>query len=382
MAAIQYHCSDSINISDLVGCDQSKVGPRCYELVLHLHRNDQQLISESTRVGRIMTDERFPVIYSTLTPKALVERVLPCYDIEAVRQCQFWNRGLSDVYLIETATVPYILRVSHAHWRSQADIEFELALLDFLHQHRIPVAYPLHTRSGDLAVTVNAPEGNRYASLFIYAPGQVALGDLNSTQGQILGQTVAKMHLAGQDFYTAIERHPLTLKYLLDDSLNLIAPFLQHRSADFDYLQGAIAQIKQQLQDFPQVPPFWSICWGDPHSGNVHFTADNQLTLFDFDQCGYGWRIFEIAKFWQVSLCSGASRNIRDAFLSGYQSVQPLTAAEMQALQPFTQVAQIWRWAISLNHAMIHDYSRLDDHYFKVRLEQLKMLRSPDWQLF
>jgi Ser/Thr protein kinase RdoA (MazF antagonist) len=329
-----------------------------------------------------MADECFPVIYSTLAPAALVEQVLSGYAIATVTQCQFWNRGLSDVYLVETATAPYILRVSHAHWRSQADIEFELALLDFLHQRHIPVAYPLRTQTGQLAVTVSAPEGQRYASLFIYAPGQVALGDLNATQGQILGETVAKMHQAGQDFCPAIERHPLTLKYLLDDSLQLIAPFLQHRPADFDYLQEAIGQIKQQLQDFPQEPPFWGICWGDPHSGNVHFTPDNQVTLFDFDQCGYGWRMFEIAKFWQVSLCTGASRTIRDAFLTGYQSVQPITEAEMQALPPLTQVAQIWRWAISLNHAMMHDYSRLDDHYFKVRLEQLKMLRSPDWQLF
>ena len=339
-------------------------------------------INEPIQTTATMTDERFPVVYSTLTTAALVDRVLPYFAIESVLRCQFWHRGLSDIYLVETATTPYILRVSHAHWRSQADIDFELALLDFLHQRSIPVAYPLRTRAGDLALHINAPEGTRYASLFIFAPGQVAVGDLNPTQGQILGKTVAQMHVVGQDFYVECDRHPLTLKYLLDDSLQLIAPFLHHRPADLDYLQAAIAQIKQQIHDLPQEPPFWGICWGDPHSGNVHFTPNNQVTMFDFDQCGYGWRMFEIAKFWQVSLCSGASKNIRDAFLTGYQSVQAVTGAEMELLQAFTQVAQIWRWAISLNHAVIHDYSRLDDYYFKVRLEQLKMLRSPDWQLF
>jgi Ser/Thr protein kinase RdoA (MazF antagonist) len=328
-----------------------------------------------------MADDSFPVIYSTLTTAAVVDRVLPHYTIAPVTRCQFWNRGLSDIYLVETATTPYILRVSHAHWRSQADIEFELALLDFLHQRHIPVAYPLRTQAGDLAVVVNAPEGTRYAALFIYAPGEVPLGDLNPTQSQILGATVAKMHQAGLEFSPPCNRHPLDLDYLLDDPLQLIAPFLQHRPQDLADVQTTIAQIKQQLQDFPQAPPFWGICWGDPHSGNVHFTPDNQVTLFDFDQCGHGWRIFEIAKFWQVSLCTGASRTIRAAFLAGYQNVQPLTAAELEALPGFAEVAQIWRWAISLNHATIHHYSRLDDHYFKVRLEQLKMLRSSDWPL-
>ncbi len=329
-----------------------------------------------------MTDEVFPAIYSTLTSEALVSRILPCYEINGVTRCQFWNRGLSDVYLVETQTNPYILRVSHAHWRSKFDIDFELELLDFLRQRHIPVAYPLRTHESQLSVEINAPEGKRYASLFTYAPGRVALGDLTPTQGRILGETVAKLHLAAADFRSQAKRQPLTLEYLLDNSLQIIAPFLHHKPQDLTYLVDAIAQIKHQLQDFPKEPPFWVICWGDPHSGNAHFTPDNQVTLFDFDQCGYGWRIFEIAKFFQVALCSGVGRTIREAFVRGYQSVQEIAAYEIDSLQAFTQAAYIWVWAISLNYALIHHYSRLDDHYFNRRIEQLKMLKTPEWQLF
>jgi Ser/Thr protein kinase RdoA (MazF antagonist) len=214
-----------------------------------------------------MTDTVFPVIYSTLTSEALVSRVLPCYEIGAVTRCQFWNRGLSDVYLLETPTNPYILRVSHAHWRSKSDIDFELELLEFLWQRHIPVAYPLRTQDNQLSVEINAPEGKRYAALFMYAPGTVALGDLTPIQAQILGETVAKLHVAAADFRSSAQRQPLTLEYLLDNSWQIIAPFLQHKSQDLAYLGDAIAQIKHQLQDFPQEPPFWGICWGDPHSG-------------------------------------------------------------------------------------------------------------------
>lgn len=329
-----------------------------------------------------MTDEAFPVIYSTLTTNALLSRVLPRYTIGAVTRCQFWNRGLSDVYLVETQTNPYILRVSHAHWRSKSDIDFELELLDFLRQRYIPVAYPLKTQEGELSVEINAPEGKRYAALFTYAPGRVALGDLTPTQGKILGETVAKLHLAAAEFRSHAQRQSLTLEYLLDHSFQIIAPFLQHKPQDLAYLVDAIAHIKHQLQDFPQEPPFWGICWGDPHSGNAHFTPDNQVTLFDFDQCGYGWRIFEIAKFFQVALCTGVGRTIREAFVKGYQSVQEIATYEKNSLQAFTQVAHIWVWGISLNHAAIHHYSKLDDHYFSRRLGQLKMLKSPEWQLF
>lgn len=329
-----------------------------------------------------MTNDVFPTIYSTLNPQALVAKVLPPYEIGVAVNCQFWHRGLSDVYIVETQTSSYILRVSHHHWRSKSDIDFELELLDFWGQRQLPVAYPLRTTDGRLSIEINAPEGKRYAALFTIAPGQVALGDLNPKQGQILGEIVAKLHLAALDFSTHYHRQPLTLEYLLDDSFQVIAPFLKHRTTDLTYLLEVIAQIKHKLEDLPKEAPFWGICWGDPHSGNVHFTPQGQVTLFDFDQCGYGWRAFDIAKFLQISLRTGISKHVREAFLSGYQTVCELTDWELASLQVLTQTAHLWAWAISLNTCRFHDYSRLDDSYFTQRMEQLKRLKSHDWQLF
>ena len=329
-----------------------------------------------------MTHEVFPVIYSTLASEALVSRLLPHYEIGVVARCEFWHRGLSDVYLVETPLNQYILRVSHHHWRKKSEIDFELELLDFLQQRQLPVAYPLKTLDHRLSIEINAPEGKRYAALFTFAPGKVALGDLNPTQSLLLGLTMAKLHQAAVDFRSHYHRQPLTLDYLLDDSFGIIAPFLEHRTIDLSYLAEVIAQIKHQLQDFPTEPPFWGICWGDPHSGNAHFTPTGEVTLFDFDQCGYGWRAFDIAKFLQVSLRTGISKQVREAFLSGYQTVCELTEKELASLQALTQTAHLWVWAISLNAARLHNYSRLDESYFTQRLEQLKRLKSPDWQLF
>ena len=168
----------------------------------------------------------------------------------------------------------------------------------------------------------------------------------------------------------------------MDESLEKITPFLQHKTCELHYLKDAIAQIKRQINQLPMEEPYWGICWGDPHSGNVHFTEDNQVTLFDFDQCGYGWRAFDIGKFLQVSLQSGLSRKVRDAFLEGYQTVETLSELERSSLQAFTQTAYIWSWAICLTTMQMHNYSRLDPFYFNHRLERLKRLKSDDWQLF
>lgn len=324
----------------------------------------------------------FPVIYSTLSPQAIVSELLPEYGIGNVTGCQFWRRGLSDVYLVETLTAPYIFRVSHHHWRSRSEIEFELELLDFWRQRGLPVAHPLTTQSGDLSIEIAAPEGKRYAALFPYAPGEVAVGDLNPTQSWRLGETLAKLHQTTLAFRPTVERHPLDLDYLLKESFAAISPFLKHRSQDLDELSGIVDLVEAQLQHLPQEPPFWVVCWGDPHSGNAHFTPDNSVTLFDFDQCGYGWRAFDIAKFLQISLRTGIGKSVREAFLAGYQSVEELAEWELNALQALTQTAHIWMWAIDLHTSCFCNWCRLDDHYFIQRLGQLKRLNSHDWQLF
>jgi Ser/Thr protein kinase RdoA (MazF antagonist) len=329
-----------------------------------------------------MTDEPFPVVYSTLAPAALVSRVLPNFRVGVVQSCQLWNRGLSDVYVVETEAHNYILRVSHCHWRSRDDIFFELEFLDYLREQQIPIAFPLRTYTGDLAIELTAPEGKRYASLFIFAPGSIPVGDLNEGQGHKLGETVAMIHTASSGFRSRFSRQPLTLNYLLDQPFQHIAPFLKHREPDITYLTRLICQIKYQLRDLLQEPPYWVVCWGDPHSGNAHFTSDNDVMLFDFDQCGYGWRAFEMAKFLQISLRTGLSRKVRDAFLGSYQSIQELTDYEIASLKALTQTAHIWAWSISVRNTLLHQYSRLDDSYFSGWLEQLKRFESRDWQLF
>ncbi|MGK7943743.1 MAG: phosphotransferase [Microcystaceae cyanobacterium] len=326
--------------------------------------------------------EMFPVIYSILSPYALVSVLKARYPIGEVKQCQFWHRGLSDTYLVNIDNQAYILRVSHHHWRSQPDIAFELELLDFLHQHQLPVAYPIKTKNNKLFIEITAPEGKRYLTLFTYALGTVAVGDLDVTQAQLLGETVANIHHVCQGFDSSFKRQPLTLDYLLDDSLAIIVPFLQPRKQDLEELLEISSQIKTVLADLPTQSPYWSVCWGDPHSGNVHFTSDNQLTLFDFDQCGYGWRIFDLAKFLQVAMQSGLSRRVRDGFWQGYETVESFSAIERDCLQSLTQTAYIWSWAISLNATQFYDYCRLDTGYFRQRVQQLKRFTSKDWLLF
>jgi Ser/Thr protein kinase RdoA (MazF antagonist) len=56
------------------------------------------------------------------------------------------------------------------------EIDFELELLDYLDRSQVPVAAPIRRKNGDLSLEINAPEGKRYAVLFLYSWEKLLLG--------------------------------------------------------------------------------------------------------------------------------------------------------------------------------------------------------------
>jgi Ser/Thr protein kinase RdoA (MazF antagonist) len=326
-----------------------------------------------------------PVVCSTLCAEALGRHIQLCYGLDSLLACKLWIRGLSDIYLVETRDANYVLRVSHAQWRSATEVQFELAFLDHLRQGGVSVASPLQTVAGSLALELAAPEGMRHAALFPFAPGEIPPGDLSLLQAALLGQTLAQVHVASKDFWQPCHRPALTLENLLHDSVDRLLPFFAHQPQDQDYLQGLRSQLQARLGHWSQEDPQWVVCWGDPHSGNVHFTTDpngaHGITLFDFDQCGYGWRVFDIAKFLQTSLRTGMSYSLRQAFLQGYESGSPLEDWELEALPDWVQVAHLWSWALRLGATQLHSHSEFDQRYFNQRLHQLKSFALQNWQL-
>lgn len=316
------------------------------------------------------------VIHSIISGDALIETVLNYYSIGTSRSCQIYKRGLNDTYLVTTEQEKYILRVYRCGWRTKEEIDFELELLAFLHEQKQPVAYPLKRENGSFTTEVAAPEGKRYAAVFSYAPGQAVNEKLNGRQSEYLGKALANIHKTLDDFKSSFSRPALSSEYLLDQSMEAIAPLYKYRSSDIDYLKNQIEKIKIQLKlQLLYSVPAYGICVGDVHSGNAHFTQQDEPTLFDFDQCGYGWRAFDIAKFIHTALIWKIDATVKDAFLQGYQGIRQLDAAEIASIPIFIKVAHIWVMGISTS--VVGDvlpYGWFTGDWLDVRLETLRSL--------
>jgi Ser/Thr protein kinase RdoA (MazF antagonist) len=161
----------------------------------------------------------------------------------------------------------------------------------------------------------------------------------------------------------------LDLGYLLDESITRFLPHLDAVQGRFiDQLRS---DITSHLPRIPAQSPYFGICHGDPNAGNFHVNEDGALTLFDFDQCGYGWRAFDIGKFFSCILGHARRADIEQAFLDGYQSRRELSGEELAAIPWFVKLAQIWVMGINADNADYIGHKWMREEYWRRRLERL-----------
>lgn len=280
-----------------------------------------------------------PVIRSIASPDALLLKVAQSYDVGTPVACRLLKRGLNDTYLLTTARGPYVLRIYRAGWRSEEEIRYELDLLGHLAARGVDVSLPVATRDRRHVLPIGAPEGTRYLALFTYANGTRPLWSV-SDDANGLGMLAAMIHRASDDFVSPWRRASLDLGYLIERPLVAIRPFLTHRPPDLAYLEGFTQRLEAQAVELVAKGLDWGVCHGDFGPKNIHKSSHDQLTVFDFDLCGPGWRALDLALVRWVAM-DHRNEALWEAFLRGYSATRPLSAANLEAVPVFHAAAHL-----------------------------------------
>jgi Ser/Thr protein kinase RdoA (MazF antagonist) len=106
-----------------------------------------------------------------------------------------------------------------------------------------------------------------------------------------------------------------------------------------------------------QGPETFGLIHGDLHQENYLF-HQGQVRAIDFDDCGYGHYVYDIA----VTLLNVRGRDstplLRESFLAGYRSIRPLSTEHEEYVDTFFDLRdlQIMIWAIEMrNHPAFRD---------------------------
>lgn len=310
--------------------------------------------------------------YSRLSSQAMGSLVAMHYDLPEFWNCRFYVLGLHDNYLIESSTQKYILRLYRNDWRSNEEVNFELDLLAFLSSQCDLVASPLLSKTGGKFFVIDSPEGKRAAALFKYADGYAPENNISIEESTLLGTAIANIHRISNTFSTPHHRPILDIPYLLDDSLIAIAPFLDVDART--YLGDLQSRLKDNLAGLSKELHVFGICIGDVNPSNFHINENKQITVFDFDQCGYGYRAFEIGKYISSIHYVKRKQEVAHAFIDGYQQIFKLSKAELEAIPYFEMLAVIWVLAINVYNAERTGHKFLEKTFWDRRVNILKEL--------
>lgn len=318
--------------------------------------------------------EPFPVIASTLSPQALVNNILPGYPVGPVAACQFYSGGFNHTYRIRTVDgSTFYLRAYRQQWRTLADIQYELDVLDHLNRKGFPAAKPIPYQDGQSYCVVSAPEGERYLALFSEAPGpEISYAKEPEKTAQQYGQAVARMHNALDDFSSPHGRFQLDMAHFIDQPLRHIEPFLAHRPEDWHNLQCLAENLCQHILSLPVSNLEQGFCHGDLQGYHANVAPDGTLTFFDFDCGGYGYRAYDLAVFLWCCRLQDAVAVRWKPFLESYRKTRLINDLDVLAVPFFVCARYLWHMGVHTQNSPDWGIDFLNDEYFNSHLKDLR----------
>jgi Ser/Thr protein kinase RdoA (MazF antagonist) len=287
------------------------------------------------------------VTYSTLASDAIGRQIGLEYGFENDTECSLWHRGVSDTYLLSASGRRFALRISRANWRTQEAISTELDLLEHLRTRGANVTTPIVRRDGRCMTEVRAPEGIRIAVLFPWVPGRAPKRG-EAEQARLYGKLVAEMHSAADGLPLVRSRPRMDLDYLLTTSISHIKPRLEELPDTVDRLDALAQRIRTQLDESTLEKLDWGFCHGDVHPDNARIDGEH-IALFDFDSCGFGWRLLDLAAYRLDARWHGKEDVAWEPFSRGYLQIRPSAAKSLNLIGPFMILRYLWltwQWII------------------------------------
>ncbi|HEY1015863.1 MAG TPA: phosphotransferase, partial [Herpetosiphonaceae bacterium] len=273
---------------------------------------------------------------------------LPAHELH------FVQHGENTTFRIETAGAepaepgPYVpnrllLRVHGASYNTAPEIESELIWLDALrHETDLAVPEPLRASDGTFAVTLGGPEtgGARSVSVLRWMRG--ALRERNVTPGRLaqLGRLMARLHSHGRQWRppARFARRRWDWDGIMADGGHFGVPaeqawaMIPAELRDDWLLVGE--RLRAAMAELGEGADAFGLIHADLHLGNVIF-ADGEARAIDFDDCGFGYWVHDLAVILGYWRLDPDWPEMRDGLLGGYATVQPFPAGQLDYLDIF-----------------------------------------------
>lgn len=280
------------------------------------------------------------VIYSTFSGEAIKQRVLAKYGLADPVECLLFHRGLNDTYLVNAGEGKLALRLYRRRWRTEEAIRGEVAALLHLDGLGVALAAPVPAADGEWVTDLDAPEGRRCAVLFHWVNGSQPRY-IDAAHAGLYGELAARMHIAGDSMPSDARRAPLDMSYLLERPVASLRPLLESQPLLASRFDALVERVSTQLERSRDRLWDWGFCHGDMHGGNANLDG-GRLALFDFDCCGPGWRVYDLATYRWAARIRGVATQAWTPFIEAYLKIRPVARDTLEYVPLFVVLRHLW----------------------------------------
>lgn len=279
----------------------------------------------------------------------LANASLSLWDLPEDATARLINVSENATYLVEAAAGhKSILRVHRENYHTRRAIECELAWLDALSAENTVTTPGYYIgKDGSAIQEAQAPglANPRFMVLFQFVEGEAPdeSGDMSAGFEQ-LGAIAAKCHQQAIQW-----EKPQPFKRLTWDVEAVFgdAPTwgnwrrAPEVTEDVTAVLDAVeATIRGRLAAYGKGPERYNLIHADMRLANL--LIDNKGTrLIDFDDCGYGWLMYDFAA--AISFIEDDPRipDYKAAWLRGYQSIRPLAPEDLIEIDTFIMLRRM-----------------------------------------
>lgn len=249
----------------------------------------------------------------------------------------------SFIYQFQRSNGRFILRIGHSQRRSPDLIHGEVDWINYLAANGASVARAVHSARGELVEALDDGHGEQFlCTAFVEAPGDhIRREQVNGTFIHNYGRLLGRMHALAKAYQPA---NPVWRRYDWDAPINNTAE--TQMPARETIALTKYRQVFEYLRHLPRDLDGFGLIHQDAHPGNFFVDKQNNLTLFDFDDCAYGHFIYDIAMvlFYTANEepdPAAHTAQFMPAFLAGYREENRLDPDWLSELPHFMKLREI-----------------------------------------
>ena len=254
-------------------------------------------------------------------------------------------------------------------------IRGEVDWINYLAAGGAGVARAVVSQRGELVESIADGQGGAFlATAFVKARGETPRGEIWAPPFyERYGEALGRIHALSRDYEPA---EPRLRRPDWDDPAMLEVESLLPPSQTV--VVDRYRDLMARLRSLPRGPESYGLIHQDFHAGNFFVDEDGRITLFDFDDCVYGWYAYDVALvLFYAALWAqdpqAFTREFMTHFLRGYQREYPFDPTWLQEIPHFLKLREIDLFAVIHRSFDVDNLEHpFEIHYMRGRQERIE----------